>query len=156
MSYTKCNMYIIFCFFLDEILNYIRSLEERLGLTDYPEADSFMTGEEEPVATTIASTSRPDAVSNAFKVLSIQETILQGEAGRTKKKKRVKRRPSTQRGSLLDSSREDTGEEEGEEACDEACEEGEEEESEELGEGERALVQEICKVRGEGQNKNQF
>ena len=99
------------------MLAYIRSLEERLGLTDYPEADSFMGGEEEEEDETTAATGnavataavtgtrRPDAVSNAFKVLSIQERILEK--------------------SSMDSS-EDT--------------------ENELGEGERALVHQICKV----------
>jgi hypothetical protein len=100
-----------FLLLLDEILAYIRSLEQRLGLTHYPEADSFMTGEDESaaVATTAPSVAvrRPDAVSNAFKVLSIQERILE-------------------KSSAMDSSGTDT--------------------ENELGEGERALVQEICKV----------
>ncbi len=94
---------------LDEILAYIRSLEDRLGLSDYPEADSFMGGEdveEEGAEALRAPARRPDAVSNAFKVLSIQERILEKSA--------------------MDSS-EDT--------------------ENELGEGERALVHQICKVR---------
>jgi hypothetical protein len=102
-----CILYNFF-FSLDEILAYIRSLEDRLGLSDYPEADSFMGGEEdeEGAEALRAPARRPDAVSNAFKVLSIQEHILEKSA--------------------MDSS-EDT--------------------ENELGEGERALVHQICKVR---------
>jgi hypothetical protein len=105
--------YILYNFFfsIDEILAYIRSLEDRLGLSDYPEADSFMGGDEEEEGAEALrapepAARRPDAVSNAFKVLSIQERILEKSA--------------------MDSS-EDT--------------------ENELGEGERALVHQICKVR---------
>ena len=124
------NFRQIFGIFSDEILNYIRSLEERLGLTDYPEADSFMNDDvtddvTEAAVMTSSSSSRPDAVSNAFKVLSIQENILQETKEKTRRTKRT----------MDNNSSSNEGEEE------------EEEGEEELGEGERALVQEICKVR---------
>ncbi len=108
---VKNTVLIQLLLYLDEILAYIRSLEDRLGLSDYPEADSFMGGEEEDegaesLRAPEPAARRPDAVSNAFKVLSIQERILEKSA--------------------MDSS-EDT--------------------ENELGEGERALVHQICKVR---------
>lgn len=94
--------------FLDEILSYIRNLEDRVKLleagSEYPLSKQFSL--ESHLSSTISKDeqgSRPDSVTNAMKVLEVHERILEKS---------------------LDSD----------------------ETSDDLGDGEKALVREMCNV----------
>ena len=59
-------------FISDDVLNYIRRLEDRLGITDHPTASDKSVGDGEGGDGDMEKDDwrRPEAVSNAFKVIN--------------------------------------------------------------------------------------